>query len=71
MAQMAKALLGAEERRVEMSLYTKEGIVLATHTSALKYDTHMDNSPTDLSVCLSVSGNVNAGISLKCHILSI
>lgn len=27
-AQMAKALLGAEERRVEMTLYTKEGIVL-------------------------------------------
>ena len=25
MAQMAKALLGAEERKVEMSLYTKEG----------------------------------------------
>uniref|UniRef100_H3C3A5 Voltage-gated inwardly rectifying potassium channel KCNH2 n=1 Tax=Tetraodon nigroviridis TaxID=99883 RepID=H3C3A5_TETNG len=25
-AQMAKALLGAEERRVEMSLYTKEGV---------------------------------------------
>ena len=25
MAQMAKALLGAEERKVEMSLYTKDG----------------------------------------------
>ncbi|CAB1419797.1 unnamed protein product, partial [Pleuronectes platessa] len=28
MAQMAKALLGAEERKVEISLYTKEGVCL-------------------------------------------
>lgn len=30
MAQMAKALLGAEERKVEISLYTKEGMILST-----------------------------------------
>lgn len=61
-AQMAKALLGAEERRVEMSLYTKEGIILPTHTSALKYAAHVDHYPTELSV----SGHVNTGTSLKC-----
>ncbi|XP_054870303.1 potassium voltage-gated channel subfamily H member 2-like [Amphiprion ocellaris] len=30
MAQMAKALLGAEERKVEISLYTKDGMNLST-----------------------------------------
>ena len=29
-AQMAKALLGAEERKVEISLYTKDGMILST-----------------------------------------
>lgn len=28
-AQMAKALLGAEERRVEICLYTKDGMMLS------------------------------------------
>lgn len=32
-AQMAKALLGAEERKVEISLYTKEGMSLSGPTS--------------------------------------
>lgn len=65
-AQMAKALLGAEERRVAMSLYTKEGITLPTHTYG-----QLSNRSICLSSCLSVSGNVNAGILLECHILSI
>lgn len=40
-AQMAKALLGAEERRVEMTLYTKEGIILNLVMFSNKHNTHM------------------------------
>ena len=32
-AQMAKALLGAEERKVEISLYTKDGMTLDVSNS--------------------------------------
>lgn len=32
-AQMAKALLGAEERRVEICLYTKDGTILLFYVS--------------------------------------